>query len=177
MEVERSCSVPYFSLICWVLGGIPQAPPPLCCVLSSAAVQGALVFLCHLILHLKHRIMGVALLPKADPQTPALCLMYSEWTYDVDGILINALLQVMAEPCHVFLMTITMDCCLILLKLHMLQMWNTHGFSMCILNCTLQQQCSWFLGQTLRKEYTVNGVSHSRVNLPLKRFSTQAFAL
>lgn len=78
MEAESSCSVPYFSLICWVLGGIPQAPPPLCCVLSRAAVQGALVFLCHLILHLKHRIMGAALLPKADPQTAALCLMYSE---------------------------------------------------------------------------------------------------
>lgn len=46
---------------------------------------------------------------------------------------------------------------------------------MCILTCAIKKQCSWFLGQALRKEYTVNGVSHSQVNLPLKPFKNPEF--
>lgn len=48
--------VSYFSLVSWVMGCIPQAPPPLSCHLDGTTVQGSLL-LGPVILHLRHRII------------------------------------------------------------------------------------------------------------------------
>lgn len=60
--------VAYFSLVSWVMGRVPQAPPPLGRYLDGATSQGSVLFLGPLILHLRHRITtGPALLPRAVP--------------------------------------------------------------------------------------------------------------
>lgn len=54
---NRNCFlVAYFSLVSWIMGGIPQAPPPLCCYLDGATSQGSVLFLGPVVLHLRHRI-------------------------------------------------------------------------------------------------------------------------
>lgn len=48
--------VPYFSLLGWIMGRIPQAPPPLSPESDGSTSQDSILFLGALILHLRHRI-------------------------------------------------------------------------------------------------------------------------
>lgn len=54
--MEIPSLVAYFSLISWVMGCIPQAPPPLSRHLDGTTGQGS-VLLGALILHLRHRVI------------------------------------------------------------------------------------------------------------------------
>lgn len=94
--------VPYFSLVGWVMGCIPQAPPPLSCYLDGATSQDSILFLGSLILHLRHRItQGPALPPGAVSSTTWVTRETSHLCFDM-----IIFFKVLCTICEIFIKTL-----------------------------------------------------------------------
>lgn len=154
-------SVTYFSLISWVMGGVPQAPPPLGCDLDRATGQGSVFFLGLVVLYLEQQ--EELCFPKNVPQAAgeagrklfssgSLGLVFKENVYSRWAFLKTSFLK-MAKMLPWDWHTRWYEKFLDAYWEHVLMLLTNHR-SQCVFRG--KQLCKWLLARSFQKKHTAN---------------------